>query len=248
MRIRSRASSHPLVPLNGCNWHAQVPPIRTEKPPPEPQHLPPGVPPGAKLVDPKNLPSELTNDPALLQQLKAKGMLDDDSGGPGGGATKVTITPKGSETGRHVFRHEGRDIYEWDQSLEEVGIWIKPPPGVTSKHLDITIASGHLKVGIKGNPPFLDQATGGVVVVTESFWSISDGEISINLQKMKKGDMWASALVGHGELDPLTKEEDKKRLMLERFSEENPGFDFSNAEFNGNIPSARDFMGGVKYN
>jgi hypothetical protein len=35
--------------------------------------------------------------------------------------------------------------------------------------------------------------------------------------------------------------------MLERFTEENPGFDFSNAEFNGNVPDARNFMGGVKY-
>jgi hypothetical protein len=35
--------------------------------------------------------------------------------------------------------------------------------------------------------------------------------------------------------------------MLERFAEENPGFDFSNAEFNGNVPEARNFMGGIKY-
>ena len=36
--------------------------------------------------------------------------------------------------------------------------------------------------------------------------------------------------------------------MLERFGEENPGFDFRGAEFNGNVPDARNFMGGVKYN
>jgi hypothetical protein len=82
------------------------------------------------------------------------------------------------------------------------------------------------------------------VVVKESFWSVDDGEVNVNLQKMKKGEMWVSALEGHGELDPLTKEDDKKRLMLERFAEENPGFDFSNADFNGQIPEARSFMGG----
>jgi len=38
-----------------------------------------------------------------------------------------------------------------------------------------------------------------------------------------------------------------QRLMLERFTAENPGFDFSNAEFNGTVPDARQFMGGVKY-
>jgi hypothetical protein len=34
--------------------------------------------------------------------------------------------------------------------------------------------------------------------------------------------------------------------MLERFQEEHPGFDFSDAEFNGQVPEARTFMGGVK--
>jgi hypothetical protein len=36
-------------------------------------------------------------------------------------------------------------------------------------------------------------------------------------------------------------------MMLERFQEEHPGFDFSGAEFNGSVPEARDFMGGIKY-
>ncbi|CAN0027242.1 unnamed protein product [Heterosigma akashiwo] len=36
-------------------------------------------------------------------------------------------------------------------------------------------------------------------------------------------------------------------MMLERFQEENPGFDFSGAEFNGMVPDPREFMGGVKY-
>jgi hypothetical protein len=162
----------------------------------------------------------------------------------------IKQTPKGSEKGRHAFMHDGRTIYEWDQSLDEMNMWIRPPPGVTAKHLAIDIKHQHISVGIKGNPPFLNEDTGGEVIVAESFWSLdpTEGEITINLQKMRKGEMWESALKGHGELDPLTKEEDKKKLMLERFTEENPGFDFSNAEFNGQIPDARKFMGGVKYN
>lgn len=47
-------------------------------------------------------------------------------------------------------------------------------------------------------------------------------------------------------MDALTSEEVKKRLMLERFQEENPGFDFSNATFNGAVPDPQSFMGGVK--
>lgn len=50
------------------------------------------------------------------------------------------------------------------------------------------------------------------------------------------------------QLDPLAQEESRKQMMLERFQQENPGFDFSNAEFNGAAPDPRTFMGGVKYN
>ena len=39
----------------------------------------------------------------------------------------------------------------------------------------------------------------------------------------------------------------QKSIMKERFQEENPGFDFSNAEFSGSCPDPRTFMGGVNY-
>ena len=48
-------------------------------------------------------------------------------------------------------------------------------------------------------------------------------------------------------MDQFTRENEKKKMMLERFQEEHPGFDFSGAEFNGNVPDATEFMGGVKY-
>ncbi len=43
-------------------------------------------------------------------------------------------------------------IYEWEQSLDEVNIYINPPPGITAAMLDIEIKATHLMVGIKGNP------------------------------------------------------------------------------------------------
>jgi hypothetical protein len=49
------------------------------------------------------------------------------------------------------------------------------------------------------------------------------------------------------QLDPMTHQEVQKKVMLERFQEEHPGFDFSGAEFNGMAPDPREFMGGVKY-
>eukprot|EP00227_Mantoniella_beaufortii_P015885 CAMPEP_0197592202 /NCGR_PEP_ID=MMETSP1326-20131121/14923_1 /TAXON_ID=1155430 /ORGANISM="Genus nov. species nov., Strain RCC2288" /LENGTH=41 /DNA_ID= /DNA_START= /DNA_END= /DNA_ORIENTATION= len=32
---------------------------------------------------------------------------------------------------RHAFTHEGRVVYEWDQTLEEVNCYVTVPPGVS---------------------------------------------------------------------------------------------------------------------
>ena len=48
-------------------------------------------------------------------------------------------------------------------------------------------------------------------------------------------------------MNPMIKEEVKKQLLLERFGEENPGFDFSGAKVNKQIPDARTFMDGPSY-
>ncbi len=74
-----------------------------------------------------------------------------------------------------------------------------------------------------------------------------DGIININLQKMRKGETWSSVFVGHGELDPVAVQDVQKKMLLERFQEEHPGFDFSDAEINEMIPDPRKFMGGISY-
>ena len=47
-------------------------------------------------------------------------------------------------------------------------------------------------------------------------------------------------------MDAAQEEEEKKRMMLERFQAEHPGFDFSGAEFNGAVPDAHKFMDGFE--
>jgi hypothetical protein len=165
--------------------------------------------------------------------------------------TKPQKMAKKGKDNRIKFEHEGRTIYEWDQNLTEVNIYIEPPPGITAKMLDIRIEPTRLVVRLKASPPippFIDEATGGTVIADESLWLLDDKELNINLQKMNKAEAWDRALIGKsGEaIDAFTKEEVRKKLMLERFQEEHPGFDFSNADFNGQVPNAKDFMGGVK--
>lgn len=55
-------------------------------------------------------------------------------------------------------------------------------------------------------------------------------------------------MIGHKSLDFQQNEQEKKKLLLQRFQEENPNFDFSNAEINGNVPDARTFINGLDYN
>ena len=42
-------------------------------------------------------------------------------------------TARGSEKGRYKFMHGGQCIYEWEQDLDCVTIYIKPPEGLPSK-------------------------------------------------------------------------------------------------------------------
>jgi hypothetical protein len=132
------------------------------------------------------------------------------------------IMAKKGKEGRIKFEHDGKTIYEWEQSLTEVNIYITAPINVAARLLDIKITHRHLIVGIKHTQPFIDEDTGGPVKPDESMWTLIDGEININLQKMNKAEAWDCALVGRAGavVDSFTKEEIKKKLMLERFQEE----------------------------
>ncbi|KAL4494138.1 hypothetical protein ABPG72_016094 [Tetrahymena utriculariae] len=165
---------------------------------------------------------------------------------------------------RQKFMHNGQTVYQWDQTIDDVNIYIQPPkfvlkkyenevrkqlqPGQPMPKLEIIIEPRHLKIGIKGNPPFINENLTSICDTDDSTWCIEDEELHIILQKGHKGEVWQSVFVGHDKLDPLLQQEIQKKLMLERFQEENPGFDFSGAEFNGQAPDPRNFMGGIKYN
>jgi len=146
---------------------------------------------------------------------------------------------------RHKYEHQGNKIYEWDQTLDEVNIYIQPPKGVTAKMLQVLILPNKLSVGLKGNPPYIDEEFYGTVKHKDSFWTMEDGELHITLSKSSLGDTWTSALKGHAQMDSYTEEQVKKNLMLERFQMEHPGFDFSGAQFSGQAPDPKTFLGGI---
>ena len=66
------------------------------------------------------------------------------------------------------------------------------------------------------------------------------------LIKAIKAETWLCVFKNHDKMNALDKEELQKKLLLERFQEEHGGFDFSDAQVNGNVPDPRTFMGGMK--
>ncbi|KAK9846275.1 hypothetical protein WJX81_000693 [Elliptochloris bilobata] len=147
-------------------------------------------------------------------------------------------------TERHAYVHQGRTIYEWDQTLSEVNVYVQLPAGLKAKQLYVDISSSHLRIGITPNPPYLDHDLAGRIRPSDSFWTVDDGVLNLQLCKADKGEPWQCALVGHA-IDPLRQQSEQKRLLLERFQEEHPGFDFSGAEVSGDAPNPRTFMGGL---
>jgi len=149
---------------------------------------------------------------------------------------------------RKQYKHGDQVVYEWEQNLTEIHIWVTPPPGVSAKMIEAKIEALHLTMGIKGVPDkYFNHDFPQKVRTDESFWTFEDGEIHFTLLKMSKAETWVGCFVGHDQLDPFSMQEVQKQIMRERFQEENPHFDFSGADFSGQCPDPRTFMGGVSY-
>lgn len=51
---------------------------------------------------------------------------------------------------------DGRVAYEWSQSLSDVTVFVPCPQGVRGRDLDVCIERERCRLGLKGNPPYLD--------------------------------------------------------------------------------------------
>ena len=156
-----------------------------------------------------------------------------------------------------LFIHTSKKINVWIATLIEVNLYIEAPPRARAADFDIQIKTKHLSIGLKGSDKrFIDEVIFSKVDTSESSWYLDSGILHIVLIKAHRGEAWEAALMGRhydgksgsdGHVDPMTKEKMKEKLMLERFQEENPGFDFRDAKFNGQAPDPRKFLGGISH-
>ncbi|XDA77144.1 hypothetical protein R6Z07F_007286 [Ovis aries] len=74
-------------------------------------------------------------------------------------------------------------------------------------------------------------------IADEGTWTLEDRKmVRIVLTKTKRdaANCWTSLLESDYAADPWVQDQMQRKLTLERFQKENPGFDFSGAEISGN--------------
>jgi len=129
--------------------------------------------------------------------------------------------------------------YTWSQTIDDVLVSIPLGPGsFRGRDLIVEIKSQTLKIAMKATPgsPITDGPLFAAVMSNDAVWTIEDGKIELILPKAKKHEAWRYVVRGDAEADPVTFQEMEKRMMLEKFQKEHPGFDFSGAEFSGQVP------------
>eukprot|EP01099_Mayorella_cantabrigiensis_P002330 TRINITY_DN2021_c0_g3_i3.p1 TRINITY_DN2021_c0_g3~~TRINITY_DN2021_c0_g3_i3.p1 ORF type:complete len:173 (-),score=56.65 TRINITY_DN2021_c0_g3_i3:201-689(-) len=137
--------------------------------------------------------------------------------------------------------------YEWRQTIEEVHIQVFVDESTRARDILFQITTTTLTLGLKSAPnsPLVQGELSGSVKSKEAIWTLEENEskngpgkkVVIVLEKVQKHSNWKSLFKGEEPIDPITSQEIDKKMMLKRFQNENPGFDFSSAEFTGQVPS-----------
>jgi len=132
----------------------------------------------------------------------------------------------------------GKLLYEWDQTLDEVNVYVPIDVQLNTKT--------DLKVRITGKTMEIENAKEKEsailpklefyrqTIADETVWTRDrvTGEMHVQLVKLKKAEPWEAVFAEHcDERSANATERDRQRMMLSRFQQENPGFDFSDAEF-----------------
>ncbi|GLG93194.1 hypothetical protein R5R35_012720 [Gryllus longicercus] len=122
----------------------------------------------------------------------------------------------------------------WWQTVHEVHLEVNLPEGTKAKQVHVEVKPAHLIIRVVGKDVISGKLF-NVVHADETVWTIEDGRVlSIVLGKATPAhseEIW-EALLADGQFapDPLTVHNMRKKMDLEKFQIENPGFDFSRAK------------------
>jgi len=97
------------------------------------------------------------------------------------------------------------DKYRWTQTLKELNVYIELPKDIRSKQLDVIIESGHLRVGIKGQPPILDGDWPHAVNSNRCMWTLDPKSTSktlcLEIEKLLQMEWWECVLKGEPKIN-----------------------------------------------
>ncbi|XP_044309941.1 nudC domain-containing protein 2 [Varanus komodoensis] len=124
----------------------------------------------------------------------------------------------------------------WYQSLEEVFVEVNVPAGTRAREVECSMKSRHLSLAVAGKK-VLEGKLFDSTIADEATWTLEDQKlIRIVLTKTKRDarNCWTSLLENEYVADLWIQDQMQKKLTLERFHKENPGFDFTGADISGN--------------
>ncbi|KAG8197260.1 hypothetical protein JTE90_007508 [Oedothorax gibbosus] len=121
----------------------------------------------------------------------------------------------------------------WWQTVSEVLIEVNIPEGTPGKQCKVSISPNHIECRVLDKTIFKGD-TYKTVHPEESTWTVEERKkIVILLEKAEKFENqnhWVGLLKDDYLANPLQQNEMLKKLDLEKFQMEHPGFDFSGAE------------------
>ncbi|KAG8439083.1 hypothetical protein GDO86_005334 [Hymenochirus boettgeri] len=136
----------------------------------------------------------------------------------------------------------------WYQTMEEVFIEVQVPQGTQAKEIQCKLGSRNIALTVRGKDIIKGKLFDSTIS-DEATWTLEDRKlIRIILTKTNRdaGNCWESLLDGEYSAGPWVQDQMQKKLTLERFQRENPGFDFSGAEISGNYSSGGPDFTGLK--
>ena len=71
---------------------------------------------------------------------------------------------------RLAYEQDGHVIYEWEQTIDEINVFVKSPPGVVAKRIECNIRPGSVTLGVKGEVPFLNGDFDAFIDKSQAVW------------------------------------------------------------------------------
>ena len=129
--------------------------------------------------------------------------------------------------------------YQWTQSMSDVQLRLPVELGTRGRSVKYKLTATSLSIACNG-VQLIEGALFDRVVPDESLWTLQEEEgrlfVEVVMLKQREHESWASVVRGGPQMDPVSKKELEEKMMLEKMQRKHPGFDFSGAEFSGQLP------------